>query len=208
LTAGKAIPPALAALIGAAMLLLPSGSAWAADTAVWSGNINFFAGGKFLDGGDWRPASNQAEAGVSVDLKKEGWPVSLAAAFLFSAMKGRADIYLIGDLVHIRTEVFAKTVEVDFGARKIWEPDEYLRLFAGGGVALVHAQWKTDIANLSFDVEDSGFGWWLGGGLYWTIHRRLNLGLEGRWSTAQVTIARRDIDAGGLHVGATVGYHW
>ncbi len=196
------------AALAALALLLLAGAAAAADTPGWSGNINFLAGGKFLDGGDWRPAKNQAEVGVAFDLKKEGWPLSLAASFLFSAMKGRSDIFLLGDLVHIKTEVFARTFEADFGVRKIWEPDEYLRPFVGGGVALVQAQWKPDIADLSFDIEDSGAGLWLCGGLYWTVNRRLNLGIEGRWSTAGVTIARRDIDAGGLHALATVGYHW
>lgn len=46
------------------------------------------------------------------------------------------------------------------------------------------------------------------GGVYFTVAQHFNIGAEVRYSMADVDIAGVDADAGGLHVGLLLGYHW
>ena len=48
----------------------------------------------------------------------------------------------------------------------------------------------------------------LGGGVCWTLGEHFNIGLEGKYSTAYVTLFGIDADAGGGHFGMLVGFHW
>ena len=59
-----------------------------------------------------------------------------------------------------------------------------------------------------FPVSDdnNGIGIWLNGGVYWTLSQHFNLGLDLRYSQADVTLF--DVDAGGTHAGVILGYHW
>ncbi|MEW6378941.1 MAG: hypothetical protein AB1611_04970 [bacterium] len=56
--------------------------------------------------------------------------------------------------------------------------------------------------------SDSALGFWIGGGIYWTISKIFNLGLQIRYSKAEVTIFEEDVEAGGLHYGFLSGVHF
>ena len=46
------------------------------------------------------------------------------------------------------------------------------------------------------------------GGIYWTLGQNFNLGLDLRYSQADVTFFGTDVEAGGAHVDVILGYHW
>jgi hypothetical protein len=196
---------AAALLLG--LLLGPAARAHAAD-APWGGSVGLLAGAKFLERSGWRQTDTQLELGVKLDIGGRSWPVWIAADFLQSMARGSADVFLLGNLVRVRTDIFASTTEADFGLRKTWESHPRLRPSLGGGVALASARWRPRAAGISFPREDSGTGVWLSGGLSWLATESLTVGVEARWSTASLRLGGSEIDAGGAHAGVVAGWRW
>ena len=61
---------------------------------------------------------------------------------------------------------------------------------------------------ISVSDDDTALGLWIGGGVYWTPAEHFNIGLEAKYSNAEVTLFGVDANAGGGHFGALIGYHW
>ena len=61
---------------------------------------------------------------------------------------------------------------------------------------------------LRASADDDAIGFWIGGGIYWTLGEHFNIGFDLRWSKAEVTINGVDGEAGGGHAGLLLGYHW
>jgi hypothetical protein len=191
----------------AAGLMLMCGQSWATgyhgthdqwDGGQWTGNVNLTLGGKYLDSDDWEPVENQGELGVSLDFRERSWPVNLLVQFLGSS----ADDTLHG------VDVKGETSEFRLGVRKIFEPDGTIRPFVSAGVASVWAKTRGEAGGYSVSDDDSALGVFIDGGLYFTINRVFNLGVEVGYSAAQVDFMGEDGEAGGTHAGLLVGYHW
>jgi opacity protein-like surface antigen len=164
----------------------------------WTGNINAFLGTKQLDKDDWEPLEEQSEFGVMVDFKKTNWPVSIAIDFLTSS-----DETTISGIT-----IEGKTSEFAFGVRKIFATSGNFRPFIGGGLANISAELSGKSGWASVSDDDSAMGFWLCGGIYWTFAESFNLGLQLRYSDAEVTLYNIDGEAGGTHTGLLLGYHW
>ena len=163
----------------------------------WTGNVNFFLGQKTLEENDWAPVDKQAEFGVLVDFKQQNWPVSIALDFL-----GSTD-----EATESGVNIEGTTSEFDVGVRKIWAvAGSSIRPYIGGGLAFINAEFKA--TNFPVSDDDNGTGIWLNGGVYWTLGQHFNLGLDLRYSQADVTVFGVDVDAGGTHAGIILGYHW
>lgn len=164
----------------------------------WTGNLNFFLGQKSLDKDEWSPVEDQGEFGVLIDFRQKEWPVSIVIDLLGSS----SEETLSG------VKYTGTTTEIDLGIRKVWVPDGPIRPFIGGGIASIAAEFEGADGYLAISDDDSGIGFWLNGGVYWTIGRHFNIGLEVRYSQAEVTIFNIDAEAGGTHAGLLLGYHW
>lgn len=189
----------------AAILLLFTINAYA---NAWTGNVNAFLGQKTLEEEDWEPLDKQSEFGVLVDFKQQDWPISIAIDVLGSVDKATVVGVDIGGSPLFDADLEGYTFELDIGARKIWEVSgSSIRPYIGGGLALVHAEiHATDV--ISVVEDDNGTGFWLGGGVYWTLSQHFNLGLDARYTKAEVTLYDIDTEAGGVHLGLILGYHW
>jgi len=44
--------------------------------------------------------------------------------------------------------------------------------------------------------------------VYWKLAEHFKIGLEGKVSTADVTLFGVEVDAGGGHLGLLAGFHW
>lgn len=164
----------------------------------WSGNANFILGTKSLESDDWGPFDEQLAVGVLVDFKQKNWPISMAIDLL-----GSLDEETISG---VKTE--GSTSEFDIGIRKIWEVSgSSIRPFIGGGIAFITAEQKLT-NGISVSVDDSATGIWLNGGVYWTLGQHFNLGLQARYSKADVQLAGVDVEAGGTVAAVMLGYHW
>jgi len=170
----------------------------AVNAYAWTGNVNAFLGQKTLDEDDWGSLDKQAEFGVLVDFKQPDWPVSVAVDFLASTDKE----------TEAGIEVEGTTSELNVGVRKIWEDTgSTIRPYIGGGLAVINAELKTNGFPYISD-DDSGAGIWLNAGVYWILGQNFNLGLDLRYSQADVTLYGTEGKAGGNHVGLLLGYHW
>jgi hypothetical protein len=167
------------------------------NASEWTGNANLFFGKKTLEEKNWREADEQAEFGVLVDFKQSHWPVSIAIDILGSE-----------EVIAFSTE--GRTTEFDIGVRKIWDAENSsIRPYIGGGLAFINAEiTSTGFFSDTVSQDDSGTGIWFGGGIYWTLWQHFNLGIDLRYSQADVTLFDENIDAGGTHAGIILGYHW
>ncbi len=154
----------------------------------WS--ASFLIGQKFLDDGDWFELDEQVEVGVLLNLGKRSWPVNIAFDILYSW-----DDF---------NDVDGDTLELNIGIRKFWDSSR-LQPFIGGGLAIIRA--KIDFASWIV-YDDTGAGIWAECGLRYLITDQFSLGLDLRYSWAEVTLFGEDTNAGGAHAGIILGFHW
>ncbi|HEX6851083.1 MAG TPA: outer membrane beta-barrel protein [Candidatus Polarisedimenticolaceae bacterium] len=202
----------LALLLPLLILVVSVGTAAAGDP---EGHVNLLVGRKWLDSGDWKPAEKQAELGVAMSFGHSDWPVFIALDVLKSE---REDDYVDPVLWYLGTAKFTgATHEVALGIRKIWNRGK-ARPYVGGGMTLITASVEYDYPSVKYDAEDTTLGPWLGGGVFWRLGSRFNLGFDVRWSTADVNLEvdedplfhlnTYNVKAGGLHAGVTFGLGW
>lgn len=183
----------------------------------WTGNVNAVLGVKTLDDDEWEPADEHDEIGVMVDFGPASWPV----AFTVGALRSDADETTGDPASGITVGLEAEVLELSFGVKKIWTPGRTVRPYIGGGVTRVSAEATGRVAGVSstppvtivFETivgpeEDDAIGPWIAGGVYWTLGDAFNLGVDLRYSSADVELFGVDADAGGTHAGLLLGYHW
>lgn len=186
-------------------------------------NLNFVLGAKFLDSDDWPIGDSQGSLAFLSTFGPRSWPVQIAVDVVgSSSVEDSFNISRPG--IEIRgEEVVQSTFELDVGVRKIWQLGK-ARPFVGGGLAIIWAQQERAIFfPPPFDDEgnellprppvivsesDEAPGAWVDGGIFWRLGRRFNLGLEARFSTAEVSFTGRDIGAGGVSLGLILGWGW
>jgi len=167
------------------------------------GDVNFLLGMKPLDKNDWAPVEDQGAFGAEVTFGKETWPVWIAVDyFATAAVEQRVPINVGGFVTS--GDITGTTFEFDFGIRKIWGKHR-TRPFLGGGVGVVGATFDADVT----DDSDQTAAAWAGGGVFWRLGRRFNLGGSVRWSDAKVSLFENDdVQAGGLTYGLILGWGW
>lgn len=182
---------ALALILCVAGLMAPEISR--ADS---KGEWNFILAQKAMDE-DWEPNENQKGIGIEVTWGPADWPI----AFATDVYGASASAPLLG------FEVNDQSSELAFGVRKIWEAGA-ARPYLGGGVAKLAVE--REVNDVSQD--DSTVGGWIGGGIFWRLGSRFNLGLAARVSRGEVTLMSSGIpqktEAGGTHAGLILGWGW
>jgi len=183
-------------------------------------SFNFFLGLKNVDdlskdetGAD---LDNQFDVGVEMSFGGNDWPVMIAVDLLGSWKDDSFTYeYYYGGYYYLNDyDVSSSTQELDVGIRKTWEfATNPTRPYIGGGVAGIRGSVNFDVSTPfdSFSVDDDGFGfgYWIGGGVYWKLGQKFNLGLNLRYSTAKVDFDKFDvtnIDVGGTHAGVILGW--
>ncbi len=160
------------------------------DLSQWTGNAKIFIGGKFLNESDWFPADDQFEIGLEIDFKMKTWPISIAVDYMHAS----------GNAAFLKSE----TSEFNLGVRKIWTQYGNMHPFVGGGIAIINGELREP----GFSDDDTGLGIWLQGGVYWTLYEHLNVGVELKYSYAEVDHGLVDRNGGGFHFGGLIGYHY
>jgi len=183
------------ALFTALLLILPM-----ANAGDWSGNVSGYLGQKTLDDNDWQELDKQAELGVIFDLKQKDWPISIAFDILASG-----DVHESGAQKNT-----GYTVEHHIGVRKIFTlQGRSIKPYVGGGISIASSEIENKNGSIIVnDEKDRGLGSWVGVGTYYELGPHFNIGVDVRYSKAEVTLINEDREIGGLHTGITVGYHW
>ncbi len=171
----------------------------AAPAFASTGNVNAFLGQKHLDSSDWSPVDDQIQIGIISDVRGDNWPISFAADLLVSGDKAK----MAGP------DILGSTLEFDFGVRKVFDiPNAAIHPYVGGGPALISARRELDYGSSTVSDSDSGAGYWVSGGIYWTFSEHYNAGIDLRHSKANVDLFGITRDAGGNHAGIMFGYKW
>ena len=166
----------------------------------FTGNIGGYLGQKSLDDKDWDNLDRQGSLGMIFDFKKQSWPLSIALDVIISGNEDKDD--------GIKTE--AGSLELHLGVRKIFElSGSSIQPYIGGGIAII----GTSVRNRSggstlSDDDETTTGAWVGGGMYYAATKSVNVGLDLRYSEAEVEISDEDREVDRFYTGATVGYHW
>lgn len=129
-----------------------------------SGNVNFLLGVKNLEEDDWEPVERQTEFGVDVDFKHSNWPISL----IFGVSASYDDDTVEGIYVE------GKTSEFYFGVKKIFDDHANVRPYVGVGLVNIYAEGEAELFGVTVSEDDSAFGIWFGGGIYFTIAQHFN----------------------------------
>jgi hypothetical protein len=189
-------------------VLVLTGYIASSPSAATDGNVNFLLGQKQLDDDDWEPVEDQPEFGALIDFAPEAWPVRIAIDLLGSSDE-QDDILVEPGFPTVDLE--GSSTELCFGVRKLWGKSG-MHPFAGGGLAFVNGEIKVSAAGVSVTSEDDAIGFWVDGGISWRLGKRFNLGVDLRWSKAGIepVVAGQTfhVEAGGLHLGALLGFGW
>jgi hypothetical protein len=161
----------------------------------WTGEANFILGQKVLDESVWQPVENQDLFGVEVSWGEKSWPIEIATD-LFGSYKEDSD-----------EGITAKTSEFGMGVRKIWG-HRHVHPYLGGGAAIVYGAAELDFSGIIVKDSDISTGAWVGGGVFWRLGSRFNLGLAARYSRSKVTLFDSDMEAGGYGGGLILGWGW
>ena len=188
-----------AAIFAIAVSLLLFPRAGICESNGWTGNINGYVGLKSLDETEWEPVEQHTELGILLDFRPKNWPVNIAIDYLQS--DDDDTVTMFGSPLKVEAE----TREIDIGVRKIYETSTSLRPYIGGGLAFINGEFG--LAGLISEADDA-VGIWLNAGLYWTLAKHFNIGVDVRYSWAEITLFNVDANAGGLHAGVLFGYHW
>ncbi len=188
-------------------LLLLVFAAPAALAGEWTGNANLLLGAKAMEEDDWEPLEEQAEVAIRLDFREKAWPVNLSLDLVGTRAEEDA-FYAIPGFGTAWADIEATTSEWNLGVRKIWEGFHLVRPYVNGGLAIIHAEVEVSTLGVSVDRDDTGVGYFLGGGVYWTLAEHFNLGLDLRYSWAEVGWDGFEGNGGGSHAGLLVGYHW
>jgi opacity protein-like surface antigen len=187
---------ALSALL---FMAIPAAHADDAQADNWTGNVGGYLGHKSVDSDDWPNLDSQGSVGVISDFRKQSWPVSIAADLLMSGTTHESGI--IDDT--------GGTLEIHLGARKVFTlQNSSFSPYVGGGVALVSAMLENENSGISVEDDDRTVGGWVGAGTYYAVTPSFNIGLDVRYSKAEVTLFDKERETGGVNAGITAGYHW
>ncbi len=172
------------------------------------GNINLLIGQKFVNddaafGFEYYEVEDQPQLGMMFDIKPAGFPIAFAFDLLGSEEESQE--FLDPDFGYYRAT--GRTREIDLGIR-FYTPPHIIRGYFGGGLALVEGELSLDFYGDEISEEDDEVGFWVNGGFMCTLARHLNLGIDLRYSEAEVELLGEDVDVGGVSLSGFVGFHF
>lgn len=160
-------------------------------------DIGVFGGHKALDTNDWAPLASHGEVGLMTSVGAANWPVFLAGDYYYSFASGT-----VGG-----AELQVRTTELCVGLRRSFDlPTPMIRPHLDAGLGYITVTNSADFNGTVSTVGGSALGFWAGGGATLRLGSSINLGMHARYSVASPEVNGRAVNAGGFHVGATIGF--
>jgi opacity protein-like surface antigen len=110
------------------------------------------------------------------------------------------------------TRIEGGTMEYAIGVRKVFRRQGVTHPHLGAGAAIISANIETSGPSGNDQDDDTGFGYWIDGGITWRLASHLNLGVEVRYSRVKLEFGdiflEDKVPGGGFHAGALVGFGW
>jgi len=162
------------------------------NSAYAANNVSLFYGSKSLDDVSWQPVEDQQEIGFMLDFQFSDLPLSVAFDYLASDDTGVFE----GDTYK------GETTELHLGIRQYIDEGKTLVPYIGGGVAAVEGKYS----GRGRLERDEATGIWVGIGFNWMLSKEFHIGADFRFSSAELTLFNKEVDGGGVHLGATAGF--
>jgi hypothetical protein len=201
-----------ACLLFAAGLLVHS----AHSAQAGPGYVNFLIGQKVFDSDDWDPIDKQTAWGVDGVFGPSTWPVHIET-FITKASKSKDATGEMSPGVPFTYHIEADSWEFGAGVNKTWMRKR-IYPYLGAGAVYAKVDMTAKQAGTSLSDDANGFGFWGGGGAFYRLGTRFNLGGAVRYSTASVdfnafdtgnvSFGGADVQAGGLTFGVLLGWGW
>lgn len=200
-------------ILGAAIVLIGA----SLTPARAEGNANFNIGQRYMSEDFWDDydLGTQDSFGINVDFGEDGSPFHVAFGLNTSGvLDWESDDSFFGDGE-------PETAVGELSAGFLWVPKLGKRVqpFLGAGISRVGAT-----LDLGWDEDnDSAFGFYANGGVFWRVTRRLNMGLDVRtlrgaklqFDATELGFPpdsyprdRLKIDADHVQVGFLIGFNW
>lgn len=162
------------------------------------GNINFLVGRRQTDSNKWRPVDQTTVLGVEGSWGNADWPLHFATDIYYS---GASDS-------HNGEKTETRRLEAAIGLRKIWK-SRFLRPYMGVGVTVLEDRLTRSGASPHASARDKAAGAWLGGGLFFRIGPKFDVGVAVRYVAAKpVRLLGHPINASAITGGVTIGWGW
>lgn len=181
--------------------LLAISCSLSAPASAEQNSASLFIGSIQLDEDDWGSQDSQDGIGLMFNLGAEEWPVSIALDVMGSGNEKKSGS---------KTDEFA-TASLFVGARKHFELSPDFEPYIGGGLLQVQVEVERSDSNTpanNQDYDDSGLGYWVGGGVNYLFGEQYHAGLDIRHSSVDVDINGQSRDAGGLQTALVLGYRF
>lgn len=181
-------------VIAGSILTFSIGSVYAADT---SSSFKVMLGTKSLDA-EWGKDDSMDSLGLLYSYFPSSLPVGLAV-----------DVYGSGNESGRSIKTETSIGEINLGLR--FKSPQLVGSFSpyvGGGVSFVNAEIEASSPGSKTTYDDTGVGYWVGGGVDYTFAKHWTLGVDVRYTSVDVTLNGQDRDAGGTGFGATLGYEF
>ena len=166
----------------------------------WTGHANFLIGQSFLDDGKWGSLDHQDAYGLEIDFRNRHWPVNIAIDLVGCSKEEDSLVPGTGRVIRQSADIS----ELDLGVRKVWDQGPFIHPFVGGGIGIVTAERQS----LGIELDGDGVGLWLDTGINLAVTTHFNVGVELRYSWAEVDLGPERINTGRVTAGALLGFRW
>ena len=163
------------------------------------GNVNFSLGNRMLDDGSTAPLDEQTFIGGYMDFQVKDWPIDLSGG-LYRSSKSDTNQGI---------EVEATITELSFGAIKNWSVLSNMHPFAGGGLSVTKVEAEVSDGFFSEEADDTNLAVYAEGGVYWTLAKVMNLGVQGRFTRgSSADFGDASFDSDYFQLGVIAGFGW
>ena len=186
------IPILFAILIGCAA----QGMALAAPED-WDWNYNGVIGRRDAGNKDWEPFKNYDEIGVEASWGKADEPLMFATDFFASQDSQRTG----------NKTLVSNCYELDLGLRKIWTFSKRWNPYGGAGFSFANSSADRSVHGGTESSNDTTYGLWIGGGIFYRIGMNLNVGIALRANLMDgYRVFGEDRNANSTHIGLVIGW--
>lgn len=177
------------------------------QTPAAKNTFNFFIGHRTIEDVEAIDLDSQLDFGIEMSFADDDWPVAIAVDILGSTASTGDPCTSNNSWFCFNRDATSTNVELDVGIRKTWEfAASPIHPYVGGGLAIGRGELEFEDAGTTVSDDDRGTGYWIGGGVYWRLGHRFNLGLNLRHSKIDTEVFGEDLNIGGTHVGLVLGW--
>jgi len=182
---------ALAATLSTSLLT----NAQANDSIV---NVKMFLGDKSIDSDAWSAQKDHGTVGLLTDFKTGYQGVRVALDLFGSGSEDNTTSQVKGTY----------TAEAHLGIRKYFELQSKFEPYIGGGINLAYASQKNDDGLAKTEEEGMDSGLWLNSGVDFLVNDNITIGIDLRYSSAEVELYGQSVELNAFTTGASLGYRW